>query len=157
MDTERLVGEKVIADDLTFVSQVWGDDRVSPTIGGPVASDEIQHRLASWTSHWDTHGFGMTLFRERQTNTRIGWGGLQHSTIGIGERLTVGYVIDPAAWGRGYASEIALSCVDYAFTMLSADALYASVLSTNAASCRVLAKAGFHQLCEVEHSLLLLG
>jgi RimJ/RimL family protein N-acetyltransferase len=45
-------------------------------------------------------------------------GGLQHSTIGIGDRLTVGYVIAPEAWGRGYATEVAIASVAHAFGIL---------------------------------------
>jgi RimJ/RimL family protein N-acetyltransferase len=92
-----------------------------------------------------------TLFHERTTGQPIGWGGLQYSTIGIGECLTVGYVIAPVAWRRGYATEIATASVGHAFDELSARQLYASVLSTNDASRRVLDKAGLRVHREIDH------
>jgi RimJ/RimL family protein N-acetyltransferase len=91
------------------------------------------------------------LFQERTTGQPIGWGGLQHSTVGIGYRLTVGYVIAPEAWGRGYAAEIAIASVLTRFGILGARHLYASVLSTNVASRRVLENAGLSVHCEIDH------
>ena len=78
-------------------------------------------------------------------------GGLQHSTIGIGERLTVGYVVAPEVWGGGHASAIATASVAYAFDVLGAVELHVSVLSTNAASRRVLEKAGLRVDRDVDH------
>jgi RimJ/RimL family protein N-acetyltransferase len=91
------------------------------------------------------------LFHEPLTDHPIGWGGLQHSTIGIGECLTVGYVIAPEAWGRGFATEIATASVAHAFDQLDATQVHASVLSTNHASRRVLEKSGLSVRTEIDH------
>jgi ribosomal-protein-alanine N-acetyltransferase len=151
IDTVRLVGRRLTDDDLRFVMDVWNDERVAPTIGGARDEQQISERIARWTRHWDTHGFGATLFRERTTSRPIGWGGLQHSTIGIGDCLTVGYVVAPDSWGRGYATEIATASVAHAFDALGAAEVHASVLSTNRASRRVLEKAGLSVHSEVDH------
>jgi RimJ/RimL family protein N-acetyltransferase len=141
----------VIEDDLAFVGRVWNDERVAATVGGARNLVELEDRVARWGQHWSDHGFGTTLFQERTTAEPVGWGGLQHSTIGIGPCLTVGYVIAPEAWGQGYATEIAVASVDYAFGSLHVDRLYASVLATNAASRRVLEKAGLSVHREIDH------
>jgi [ribosomal protein S5]-alanine N-acetyltransferase len=151
MDTPRLVGRAVTADDLEFVARVWNDERVAPTIGGVRSWQQLEERIERWACHWEAHGFGVTLFRERTSGTPVGWGGLQHSTIGIGDRLTVGYAIAPDAWGHGYATEIARAAVAHAFDVLGVDRLYASVLSTNERSRRVLAKAGLSVHAELDH------
>jgi hypothetical protein len=109
MDTADLTGRPLVEDDLVFVSRVWNDERVAPTIGGVRTEQQLNDRIERWGRHWKAHGFGATLFQERTTGQPIGWGGLQHSTIGIGDRLTVGYVIAPEAWGRGYATEVAIA------------------------------------------------
>src|SRR5262249_52933982 len=142
METASLDGRPVTADDLPFVSRVWNDERVAPTVGGVRTDQQLRDRMEQWARHWNDHGFGATLFEERATGQPVGWGGLQCSTIGIGECLTVGYVIAPEVWGRGYATEIANASVAHAFDVLGATRLYASALATNAASRRVLEKAG---------------
>jgi RimJ/RimL family protein N-acetyltransferase len=151
MDTARLTGRQVMAGDLGFVAGVWNDERVAPTIGGPRSLQEQRERIERWERHGRDHGFGVTLFHERTAGDPIGWGGLQHTTTGIGERLTVGYVIAPGAWGHGYATEITTASVTYAFDVLGMDQLHASVLPTNRASRRVLEKDGLVVQCEVDH------
>jgi RimJ/RimL family protein N-acetyltransferase len=151
METSTLTGRRLVEEDLQFLIGVWNDERVSPTIGGVCSERQLRARIERWTQHWNAHGFGETLFHERATGQPIGWGGLQYSTIGIGEQLTVGYVIAPNAWGRGYATEIATASVTHAFHELGARQLYASVSSTNRASRRVLEKAGLSVEREIEH------
>jgi len=151
MDTASLIGRPVTDEDLAFVTRVWNDERVAPAIGGLRTAQQLRGRIARWSSHRHIHGFGATLFHERSTDQPVGWGGLQHSDIGIGERLTVGYVMAPDVWGRGYATEVALESVAHAFGELGVDHVYASVLSTNAASRRVVVKAGLAVQCEVDH------
>jgi RimJ/RimL family protein N-acetyltransferase len=149
METATLTGRRLVADDLPFVVAVWNDERVAPMVGGARSERQVRERIEQWTHHWNAHGFGATLFHERATGQPIGWGGLQRPTIGIGESLTVGYAIAPIAWGRGYATEIAIASVAHAFHELGARQLHASVLSTNHASRRVLDKAGL----SVEHAI----
>jgi RimJ/RimL family protein N-acetyltransferase len=151
MDTANLTGRPVAESDLEFIRRVWNDDRVSPAIGGTCADEQLHDRIEGWSHHWKDHGFGTTLFRERVTGRPIGWGGLQHSMIGIGESLTVGYVIAPDEWGRGYATEIATAAVAEAFHVLGVDRVYASVLSTNTSSRRVLEKSGLSLHREIDH------
>ena len=150
MDTPTLSGRPVAGEDLQFLMKVWGDERVASMIGGMQSDAQQRERIERWTHHWNAHGFGPTLFHERASGKPIGWGGLQYSGLDIGERLTVGYVIAPKAWGRGYATEIANASVGHAFRALGARQLYASVLSTNHASRRVLEKAGLHVDSEVD-------
>jgi RimJ/RimL family protein N-acetyltransferase len=151
MDTASLTGRRILAGDAGFIAGLWNDERVAPTIGGWASMEQQVERIERWDRHWSAHGFGVTLFHERTSGRPVGWGGLQYSTIGIGERLTVGYVLSPDAWGRGYATEIATASVAYAFDVLGADELHAAVLSTNRASRRVLEKAGLAVHRELDH------
>lgn len=151
MDTPSLTGRPAELGDIGFVDLVWNDERVALTIGGTKTRDELTERLGRWLAHWEAHGFGATLFAERESGEPIGWGGLQRSTIGIDECLTTGYVIAPSHWEHGFATEIARASVRAAFTELDAPALYASVLDTNLASRRVLEKVGMTVAHELDH------
>ena len=91
------------------------------------------------------------VFHDRSTGQPVGWGGLQFATIGVGERLTLGYVVTPNAWGSGYATEIASASVAFAFDVLAAPTVFASVLSTNTASRRVLERTDFSVSSEIDH------
>jgi RimJ/RimL family protein N-acetyltransferase len=59
------------------------------------------------------------------------------------DRLTLGYVLAPEVWGRGYATEAVGVMVMWAFALSHVAEIDASVHVENAASRRVLEKAGF--------------
>jgi RimJ/RimL family protein N-acetyltransferase len=56
--------------------------------------------------------------------------------------IKVGYTIDPAAQGRGYATEAVSALVRYAFDVLGADVVRAYASADNAPSIRVAEKVG---------------
>ncbi|HSL10388.1 MAG TPA: GNAT family N-acetyltransferase [Actinomycetota bacterium] len=56
--------------------------------------------------------------------------------------VKVGYTIDPAAQGRGYATEAVRALVAYAFDTLGADVVRMHASANNVASIRVAEKAG---------------
>jgi len=62
------------------------------------------------------------------------------------DRLTLGYVLAPEVWGRGYATEAVSAMVKAAFRLSQASAMDANVACANDASRRVLEKAGFAQV-----------
>ena len=59
------------------------------------------------------------------------------------DRLTLGYVLAPGVWGRGLATEAVNAMLKPAFRLSEAQAVDANVAVANAASRRVLEKAGF--------------
>ena len=59
------------------------------------------------------------------------------------DRLTLGYVLAPEVWGRGYATEAVKAMVKAVFRLSEAQAVDANVAVANAASRGVLEKAGF--------------
>ena len=152
IDTPRLAGAPVGEDDLPFLIEMYEQERVMTYLGGVRDAAYARKRLDGWLGHWDEHGWGATVFRHRETGERIGWGGLQHSTIGRGEEhITVGYIVRPEAWGQGHATEITVASLRYAFDGLGLDEVFASVAAAHRASRRVLEKAGLRLVEEIDH------
>jgi ribosomal-protein-alanine N-acetyltransferase len=73
----------------------------------------------------------------------IGWGGLYDDPFDPGWGVEVGYFLHPSAWGKGYASELVKACMAVADEALQLPTVCAFARSENAASRRVLEKAGF--------------
>ena len=72
----------------------------------------------------------------------IGWCGLtrwnpQHRSASLG------YCLDDAAWGHGYATEAARALLQWAFDTLDLNRVQAETDTRNLASARVLEKVGF--------------
>ena len=75
--------------------------------------------------------------------------------VGAGRLPDFGFMVDPAHWGRGFATEASRAFIDYAFTQTAATELLADVDPRNAASLRVLGKLGFVETGTAERTFLL--
>lgn len=60
----------------------------------------------------------------------------------------IGYWLDEAAWGRGFATEAASAVVDFAFQRLGLERLASGRAADNDASGQVLEKLGFRRVGE---------
>jgi [ribosomal protein S5]-alanine N-acetyltransferase len=75
----------------------------------------------------------------------VGWGGLYNDPFDTGWGVEVGYHFHPAAWGKGYASELVEASLNVADRVLMLAKVSAFAHPDNFASRRVLAKAGFRE------------
>ena len=75
------------------------------------------------------------------TGKLIGNCGIRCKFAGAQE-ADIGYELAPSEWGQGYATETATALVDYGFREMSLHRISSSCISDNAASARVLEKAG---------------
>ena len=82
---------------------------------------------------------------ERQTNRTIGFGGLYEDPFDPGWGIEIGYFLSPGAWGRGFAMELALFCVNWAKQQGHWQTITAFAHPENLASQRVLQKSGFRE------------
>ena len=73
----------------------------------------------------------------------IGWGGLYDDPFDPGWGIEIGYFFDPAAWGHGYATELAAASTSVADNILCVPEVRAFAHPENIGSRRVLEKAGF--------------
>ena len=62
------------------------------------------------------------------------------------DTLNLGFRLEPAAWGLGYASELGLELLRHAFDELNLTEMFALVRPANSASIRVLEKIGMHRI-----------
>jgi RimJ/RimL family protein N-acetyltransferase len=82
---------------------------------------------------------------EKQTARIIGVGGIYEDPFDSGWGVEIGYFFAPAAWGRGFATELALYCVGWAKQQARWETLCAFAHPDNRASQQVLQKTGFRQ------------
>jgi len=58
------------------------------------------------------------------------------------EVLEIGYIFQKEYWHKGYATEAAIACKEYAFTELNADEVFSIIRDTNIASQNVAKRNG---------------
>jgi [ribosomal protein S5]-alanine N-acetyltransferase len=131
------------------------DPRVMKTLwpGAPLPSeDQIQASLHSNIDHWERHGFGLWVLRERESGDFVGRGGLQYTDT-LGRRaVEVAWAVVADRWNRGYATELARAALDVGFNDLGLDEVIAFTLPANLASRRVMEKTGFVYDREISHA-----
>jgi len=85
---------------------------------------------------------GHNVLVETETGKRVGMCGLLVQEVdGICE-LEIGYSLHPAFWGKGYASEAAQKCRDFAFKNSLAESLISIVHVENSQSANVAIRNG---------------
>jgi [ribosomal protein S5]-alanine N-acetyltransferase len=99
----------------------------------------LQRKLA----HWERHGFGQWLFRDRANGAIVGRGGPQHTLASGRDEIELGWVIAPERWGEGLATELAQASLEVVFGPLALEEVIAYTQPGNFASRRVMEKSGF--------------
>ena len=93
---------------------------------------------------------GMNVLIEKSTGNFIGQCGLLVQDIEGESRLEVGYSILPEYWGKGFASEAAIKCKEFAFDNNFSDSIISVIHPDNIGSEKVAIKNGMSVLKFVE-------
>jgi RimJ/RimL family protein N-acetyltransferase len=96
-------------------------------------------------------GTGLDLAITEKTGARsvVGMIGVD---VGTPNKVSLGFIVAPSHWGKGYASEAVRAIIDAAFQLTPARTVVSCVFAGNAASARVHEKCGFVALgpCEMD-------
>jgi RimJ/RimL family protein N-acetyltransferase len=154
LDTPRMSGEPIGPEHEAEIAELIIDPRVYRTLWpfptAPTRAD-VQASLVDKRGHWERHGFGLWLLRDRATGLMVGRGGLQYTDAIGGFAVEAAWTIVPERWGQGLATELALASVTVAFDALDLHEVIAITLPDNLASRKVMEKAGFGYDRCIEH------
>ena len=143
IETDRLRGEPISAEHDEALTALLGDPRVGATMGGTLSPERVAALTAKMAEHWERHGFGYWVWREKAGGAVVGRGGLHRVHVGGGDEVEVGWAVMPDRWRQGFGAEIGAAAVAHAFGPLGLDEVVAFTIPTNAASRRVMDKLGF--------------
>ena len=104
---------------------------------------ECRRRVAAHDRQRRRDGYGPWTVVTKADGRVVGWGGLYVDPFIPGWGPEVGYFFRREAWGHGYASELVAASLDLADRELGLAVVRAFARPENAASRRVLEKAGF--------------
>nr|WP_281389673.1 GNAT family N-acetyltransferase [Pelagibacterium limicola] len=100
---------------------------------------KARERVTGWQAEFATLGLGKFPLRRREDGAFVGRAGFSVIDDMAPE---LGYSLDAAYWGRGYATEIAAALRDWYFQTRDEDHFIAFAHVDNAASQRILEKLG---------------
>ena len=152
VETRRLRGEPLTLDNHGPLCALLGDPRVGATLGGVLDPDGVARSLAAQVDHWDRHGFGYWLWRERATGDAVARGGLQHIDVEGDDEVEIGWAVMADRWGEGFATELGAASMRVGFDVLGLASLVAWTTPHNEASRRVMEKLGMRFEREVVHA-----
>lgn len=153
IETERLLLRRSRPEDAATISAYRSDPNVNRQQGWDrtdlegVLADIVE---MSGRAPGEPGGWVQFTVEERGGGRIVGDVGL---SVADGEPgvIKVGYTIDPAFQGLGYATEAIRALVEYAFETLGAEVVRAHASAENAPSIRVAEKIGMRLVERVEH------
>ena len=155
LTTPHLLGTPASPSDFADLRRLHSDPRVTATLsadGQPFSEAQTQDFLTRAAEHWNSHGFGLWMFRDRTTRGFVGYGGIKHAIVEARDQVELAYAIAFDHQGKGYATEISLAALRFAFNDLQLDYVVAFTLPYNRASRRVMEHCGFTYSCDIVHA-----
>jgi RimJ/RimL family protein N-acetyltransferase len=145
LTTERLVLRPFRADDLESFHAVMTTDEVRASLHVPddYSPGEAWRSMCTFAGLWDLRGLGQWVLEERATGRFVGRAGLYWRVDDDWPGVEVGWMLDPAVWGSGYATEAGERSVRHGFEVLGEDTLYSMILPGNTRSEAVARRLGF--------------
>ena len=144
LTTDRLVLRPFRADDLGPFFAIMSTDGVRSSLHVPedFSPADAWRTLSVLAGLWELKGFGQWALEERDSGRFVGRAGLHWRPDDDWPGVEVGWMLDPAVWGSGYATEAATRAVRYGFEELGQDALFSLILPENARSQAVARRLG---------------
>ncbi len=142
LQTSQLNLREMSLDDLDFVTEMLADPEVMRFYPKCYTRDESRKWIKRQLQRYDQWGYGLWLVEEKASQRPVGQVGLVAQTIdGIAE-TEIGYMMHRSFWRRGWATEAAAGCRDYAFEVLDREHVISLIRSVNIPSRGVARKIG---------------
>jgi len=148
--TSRLYLREFVLDDANHFYDLNNDKDVIKYTGDPPFKTVSEaERFIKNYSEYDNYGYGRWAVCLKDSDNFIGFCGLKfHPEEEITE---VGFRFFKNQWNKGYATESAITCIDYGFSKLNLTEIYAHVHVNNLASQQVIKKCGLHLLKTIQY------
>ncbi len=142
LETERLYLREMTQADYPALAAILQDEQTMYAYEGAFSAAETQDWLENQLRRYAQLGYGLWAVVLKETGQMIGQCGLTRQRWKEREVLEVGYLLNRAYWHRGYATEAAIACREYAFQSLHAEAVGSIIRDTNTASQNVAKRNG---------------
>jgi len=155
IETDRLLLRKFTENDTALLFQLNLDPEVIRYTHDPITDVEHAKKILSDVilPQYSLYNHGRLATHLKSSLEFIGWCGLKY--LPETNEVDLGYRFMKKFWGKGYATEAALACIEYGFTKLNLPLIIGRALPGNLASIKVLEKCGMKYLYEeVMHGYL---
>lgn len=153
LETPRLVLREMSPADLDFVAAMLADAEVMRYYPRCYSREEAAVWIERQSKRYARHGHGLWLVLDKADGRPVGQVGLLIQNLRGVEEKEVAYLIHRPFWRRGFATESASACRDYAFQTLGRERVFALIRPENEPSQAVAVKLGMTpEPQQIEHS-----
>jgi len=145
LETPRLYLRELCTDDAEHFYRLNLNPNVIRYTGNTAFASVAEAR--EFLENYDDYqknGYGRWAVIEKASGTFVGWCGLKYDEATA--ETDIGFRFFEEHWNRGFATESALACIRYGFEQLGLTSIVGRAMRANAASVRVLEKAGLQHM-----------
>lgn len=150
LETERLILQGHGIRDLDANFGMWSNPSVVEYITRkPSTREESWSRILRYAGHWRLLGYGSWAVREKNSGRFVGDVGFLNAKRAMSPSLDgipeMGWVLDPASHGKGYATEAVQAALLWGDANLSLRRTACMISPDNLASLQVARKCGYRE------------
>jgi RimJ/RimL family protein N-acetyltransferase len=150
LETPRLRLRPLIEEDVGWLADLFAGPDVNRYLWDEGSTVEQAKRNAEAVVSLDQHKFhfGHWAIQDKDSGAIHGWTELSklRPWWGPSDEIALSYVLRPASWGRGIATEAAGRLLRHAFEANGLETVMAVTMAGNTASKRVLEKLGMRKV-----------
>ena len=155
--SERLGFRNWVEADITPMIKISGDLEVMknfPATATPEQTIAFIHRMQEMFTE---KGYCYFAVDSLENNSFIGFIGLcyQDYDVEFAPCIDIGWRLEKEYWGKGFTTEGARRCLEYAFNVLDLDNIKSTAPLVNLNSINIMEKIGMTKLLEFQHPKLL--
>jgi len=142
IETPRLQLRPLTLDDADDLHRIWTEPGVRKYLWDDelISPELVESTIQRSIDSFKTNDYGLWAVRTADQETLMGFCGFWffHEP----PKLELLYGLSEASWGQGLAAEAAIAMINFGFTELSFERIEASTDAGNAASTKVMQRAG---------------
>ena len=142
--TERLLLRGWSAEDRVAFAAINSDPRVMEFLGNPLSREESDAFADRIDAKFEQQGFGLWAVEVVGVAPFVGFVGLNVPVFDspFMPAVEIGWRLDPAFWGCGYATEAARAVLEFAFGVAGLEEIVAFTAASNVRSRGVMERLG---------------
>jgi [ribosomal protein S5]-alanine N-acetyltransferase len=142
LETSRLRLSEFVPQDADALAAVLGDPVTMQYYPAAFDRKGVEEWIERNRNRYRGEGFGLWAMLLRKTSELIGDCGCFLQDVDGRDDIEIGYHVRRDLWRKGYATEAAQACMQYAFTKLGVDRVISLIRPENVQSIRVAEKNG---------------
>lgn len=147
LETSRLILRTFAKEDSEVFYEMNSDPDVMRYLGGVLSKEESDAYLQRILKGYDENKYGLYAAELKETGEFIGYIGLANANFvsDFTPCVEIGWRLKKQHWKKGYATEGAIACIDYAFRTLELPEICSFTAETNTPSEKVMKRIGMEK------------